>query len=280
MIILRQRNYSSSTIEQYMDYYIHKPDPVEYENGGVILPRKWSPNGKERSKNRRLGTQIIPRTPKENKNTTILERIKKFLKRKEEQREFARKDYEGLNKVQQIELKERRGEIAKKLNRSRKFQNEILLKDLKRNDEEYQKNIEDHKNFRKKLRETLGLNPKNSEEEKENLERFIRDTAEPLRKSGRKSAFRSRDRWNQINLDDARRYADEAREDILNQSSRIKYRNYKKALWNGKVGLGKGANRALMIGIPVATAAGSALAIHKHRKKKKESEENKKEDKK
>ena len=61
----------------------------------------------------------------------------------------------------------------------------------------------------------------------------------------------------------------------MNQSSRTKYRNYKKALWDGKVGLGKGANRALMIGIPVATAAGSALAIHKHRKKKKQEKENK-----
>ena len=90
MIILRQKIYSrQDTINEYIDSF------VKSGNGGTIIPRKWSGNGKERSRNRGIGTQIIPRTPEEDKKT-ILERVKKLLKRKEEQREFARHDYEDL----------------------------------------------------------------------------------------------------------------------------------------------------------------------------------------
>ena len=77
MIILRQRNYSrQDTINNYVDGFINSG------NGGIIIPRKWSRNGKERSKNK--STIIMPRLPEDDKKKSILERAKKFFNRETE----------------------------------------------------------------------------------------------------------------------------------------------------------------------------------------------------
>lgn len=72
MIILRQKIYSrQDTINNYVNGFINSG------NGGIIIPRKWSRNGKERSKNK--STIIIPRLPEDDKKKSILERVRKIF---------------------------------------------------------------------------------------------------------------------------------------------------------------------------------------------------------
>lgn len=187
------------------------------------------------------------------------------------QLEFARRDYEGLNEVQKLELRKRRDELAKKLMEKRRRNNLALEQDQLRDKKDYENILESLKRYRKKL---WG---EDSEEYKEKMKKSEEDLKKTL-KGRLQNNIESRNTMHTIfqkNIEDS---AERERDYIKNQSFLRKVGNYNKALWNGDVGLSKGANRALMIGVPTAIAAGTGLAIHKHskNKKKKEEEENKK----
>lgn len=71
MIILRQKN--NSRRDDIIANYINERVSAS-ENGGTIIPRKWSKNGKERSKNRKTGTVIIPK-PKAEEEASLFNRL-------------------------------------------------------------------------------------------------------------------------------------------------------------------------------------------------------------
>jgi len=174
------------------------------------------------------------------------------------QKEFARRNYEGLNKVQQKELKEARSKLAKELLERKKSSNEFynygnsLAKDV------YNSEI----NLKKKLMDGGVLDdfPKT----KARLE-----GAEDKLKHKLDENLRSRNESHKKDIDRINESAEQIEKSIRNQSFKTKVKNYKKALWNGEVGkLGKTGNRALMIGIPTLTVAGgTALALRKKNKK-------------
>lgn len=82
MIILRQRNYSTNdTAMRYIDDHLRNSG-----SGGIIVPRKWSPNGKERSRNRQSGAIILPKpifTTEDDNEKPLLAKVKKLFKKKE-----------------------------------------------------------------------------------------------------------------------------------------------------------------------------------------------------
>jgi hypothetical protein len=160
------------------------------------------------------------------------------------------------------------------LNEERKYWNRIT-----------KENIECAKNGCEDVKETARRNIEHfrgTEDEdffKERYKKVAEEEKEALKKRTKQIFNERKDIFSGL-LNDADKNAKHEKENIKNRPLIGKVVDYSSALWNGKVGLGKGANRAIMIGVPTAAAGGSALAIHKHRKKKKESEENKKESKK
>ena len=179
------------------------------------------------------------------------------------QKEFARKDYKGLNKVQKLELRERRNELAKELMKRRKEHNKELLELDKKDSENSKQNLEILSNYRKKL---WG-------EDSEIYKKKMKEFEEEQRKRAsdyKRSNMECRNSLHDFSSKQAQREADSIREEIKNQSFIRKFKNYNKALWNGDVGLSKGANRAIMISAPTTLAAGIGLAAYRHKKKKNE----------
>jgi hypothetical protein len=72
MIILRQKN--NSKRDDIIANYINKCG-VNGGNGGTIIPRKWSANGKERSKNRQTGTIVLPKFEEPKEKASFLNRL-------------------------------------------------------------------------------------------------------------------------------------------------------------------------------------------------------------
>ena len=80
MILLRQKNFNESAL-RYMDSYIERPDGC----GGILIPIKYSRNGKTRSLNKSSGTRILPNVNTEDKEKTgsLLSRVRELLRKKD-----------------------------------------------------------------------------------------------------------------------------------------------------------------------------------------------------
>lgn len=80
MFILRQKSFNESTL-RYMDSYIERPDGC----GGILVPIKYSRNGKTRSLNKSAGTRILPKVNTEDKEKTgyLLSRVRELLRKKD-----------------------------------------------------------------------------------------------------------------------------------------------------------------------------------------------------
>lgn len=80
MFILRQKSFNESTL-RYMDSYIERPVGC----GGILIPIKYSKNGKIRSLNKSVGTRILPKVNTEDKEKagSLSSRVRELLRKKD-----------------------------------------------------------------------------------------------------------------------------------------------------------------------------------------------------